>query len=99
MLWILLSALIWVFALAAEGRISAEQTAGLLFLLVLLLAVSPRLGTVVRALLALGAVCAFVARYGGDWRARASLFSSLAELALVLCGLWIMLRGLVRALR
>jgi len=40
MVWIFLSALMLVLALAAEGRISAEQTAGLLFLLVLLLAVS-----------------------------------------------------------
>jgi hypothetical protein len=65
-----------------------------------LLASSPRLGTVVRMLLVVAALCSFVARYAdGDWHARTSLFSSLAELALVLCGLWIILRGLVRAFR
>ena len=49
MLWISRGGLVWGFALAAEGRVSVGQPAGLLFLPVPLLAVSQRLGSLVRS--------------------------------------------------
>ena len=100
MLWIFMSALVWVPSLATEGRISGQQAAGLLFLVVLLVAISPKLGAIVRVLLVLAALYAFVTNYAGnDWRTQARLFSSLAELAVALCGIWVMLRGIARSFR
>jgi len=100
MIWLVLSALAGLVALAVEGRLSADQVTWLLFLVVLVTAFWPVAGTAVRALLAILAVYSVVTRYGGDdWRVRAGFYCRIAEIALYLAGIWVMLWGLGRSIR
>jgi len=98
MLWTIISAMALLIALAAEGRITVQQAAGGLLVAVLIGALGAKASVVLRAALAMAALYLLVVHYGGASDARL-LFTRLAELALVLCGIWIMLRGLVRSSR
>jgi hypothetical protein len=93
----ILSVTAWLLALAAEKRISADQAAGALVVLVVLVAISraarmslPRL--IFRIAMPLLAIGGLVYQYGGnDSRAQAQILTSLGTLLVMLFGLYLMI--------
>ena len=99
MLWTIISAVAFGIGLAMEYHLPAEQIVVMLVAAVVISALGGgKLSSIIRAVLALGAMYMLVVRYAGGSDTR-FVVAKLAEIVCLLTGIWVMVRGVGLAVK